>query len=228
MTLKEPQAATLMSSATHWAQVQINSSAPLLQVLCGVGLDAEEAECGGADAGCAGPRVPAFPRPSAWRAAAARAASRFDLAVLAFPHLVQLPIQSQQTAAFNRGPRYYTAYSALVKRCSPCKLGLAPSDVLVSHAGSSAGPGATGAGDKENAAPAAMEPDPVIVAQLMSMGFGENGSKRAAVATQVCCCTCCFAHRWHTQCQLHALFTARRYSTTLAQLNLLRAAQRIP
>lgn len=35
------------------------------------------------------------------------------------------------------------------------------------------------------AAAAAVEPDPLIVAQLMSMGFGENGSKRAAVATQV-------------------------------------------
>lgn len=35
------------------------------------------------------------------------------------------------------------------------------------------------------AAPAVVEPDPLIVAQLMSMGFGENGSKRAAVATQV-------------------------------------------
>jgi ubiquitin carboxyl-terminal hydrolase 5/13 len=30
-----------------------------------------------------------------------------------------------------------------------------------------------------------VEPDPAIVAQLMSMGFGENGSKRAAIATQV-------------------------------------------
>ena len=30
-----------------------------------------------------------------------------------------------------------------------------------------------------------MEPDPAIVAQLMSMGFGENGSKRAVIATQV-------------------------------------------
>ena len=36
-------------------------------------------------------------------------------------------------------------------------------------------------------APAAVEPDPAIVAQLMSMGFGENGSKRAAIATQVGC-----------------------------------------
>lgn len=36
-----------------------------------------------------------------------------------------------------------------------------------------------------SAAPAVVEPDPLIVAQLMSMGFGENGSKRAAVATQV-------------------------------------------
>lgn len=30
-----------------------------------------------------------------------------------------------------------------------------------------------------------MQPDPEVVAQLMSMGFSENGSKRAAVATQV-------------------------------------------
>ena len=35
------------------------------------------------------------------------------------------------------------------------------------------------------ATPAAVEPDPAIVAQLMSMGFGENGSKRAVIATQV-------------------------------------------
>jgi len=34
-------------------------------------------------------------------------------------------------------------------------------------------------------AAAAVEPDPAIVAQLMSMGFGENGSKRAVIATQV-------------------------------------------
>ena len=34
-------------------------------------------------------------------------------------------------------------------------------------------------------APAALQPDPEIVAALTSMGFSENGSKRAAVATQV-------------------------------------------
>ncbi|EIE18246.1 ubiquitinyl hydrolase [Coccomyxa subellipsoidea C-169] len=34
------------------------------------------------------------------------------------------------------------------------------------------------------AAPAALQPDPEIVAALTSMGFSENGSKRAAVATQ--------------------------------------------
>ena len=30
-----------------------------------------------------------------------------------------------------------------------------------------------------------MQPDPEIVNQLVGMGFSENGSKRAAVATQV-------------------------------------------
>ncbi len=34
-------------------------------------------------------------------------------------------------------------------------------------------------------APAELQPDPEIVAALTSMGFSENGSKRAAVATQV-------------------------------------------
>ena len=33
---------------------------------------------------------------------------------------------------------------------------------------------------------AALQPDDSIVAQLVSMGFAENGSRRAAVATQVC------------------------------------------
>lgn len=33
--------------------------------------------------------------------------------------------------------------------------------------------------------PAAVQPDPEIVAALTGMGFSENGSKRAAVATQV-------------------------------------------
>lgn len=32
---------------------------------------------------------------------------------------------------------------------------------------------------------AALQPDPEIVNQLVGMGFSENGSKRAAVATQV-------------------------------------------
>lgn len=35
------------------------------------------------------------------------------------------------------------------------------------------------------AQPAAVQPDPQIVEALMGMGFSENGSKRAAVATQV-------------------------------------------
>lgn len=53
-------------------------------------------------------------------------------------------------------------------------------------AGSTSGAAdSTAAGDGAPAAAAAVEPDPVIVAQLMSMGFGENGCKRAAVATQV-------------------------------------------
>ena len=34
----------------------------------------------------------------------------------------------------------------------------------------------------------AVEPSPEIVAQLTAMGFSENGSKRAAVATQVSAC----------------------------------------
>ena len=34
-------------------------------------------------------------------------------------------------------------------------------------------------------AQASMQPDPEIVSQLVGMGFSENGSKRAAVATQV-------------------------------------------
>lgn len=33
---------------------------------------------------------------------------------------------------------------------------------------------------------ASVQPDPEIVSQLVGMGFSENGSKRAAVATQVC------------------------------------------
>ena len=41
------------------------------------------------------------------------------------------------------------------------------------------------AGDGISAAPAAIELDPVIAAQLMSMGVGESGCKRAAVAAQV-------------------------------------------
>lgn len=32
---------------------------------------------------------------------------------------------------------------------------------------------------------AGLQPDPEIVNQLVGMGFSENGSKRAAVATQV-------------------------------------------
>ncbi len=32
---------------------------------------------------------------------------------------------------------------------------------------------------------ASVQPDPEIVCQLVGMGFSENGSKRAAVATQV-------------------------------------------
>ncbi len=48
-----------------------------------------------------------------------------------------------------------------------------------------AGGSANGGGGGNGGAPAALEPDPVIVAQLVSMGFGENGSRRAAVATQV-------------------------------------------
>lgn len=52
-----------------------------------------------------------------------------------------------------------------------------------------AGGGAGGGGGGIGGAPVTavtVEPDPVIVAQLMSMGFGENGSRRATVATQVC------------------------------------------
>lgn len=37
-----------------------------------------------------------------------------------------------------------------------------------------------------SSAPPAIEPSPELVAQLTAMGFSENGSKRAAVATQVC------------------------------------------
>lgn len=36
-----------------------------------------------------------------------------------------------------------------------------------------------------DAAPQGVQPDPEIVAALTAMGFSENGSKRAAVATQV-------------------------------------------
>ena len=34
------------------------------------------------------------------------------------------------------------------------------------------------------------QPDPDIVAALTGMGFSDNGSKRAALATQVCCPNC--------------------------------------
>ena len=40
---------------------------------------------------------------------------------------------------------------------------------------------AGGAGEQGSS----VQPDPEIVTQLMGMGFSENGSKRAAVATQV-------------------------------------------
>ena len=36
-------------------------------------------------------------------------------------------------------------------------------------------------------APPAVQPSPELVSQLTAMGFSENGSKRAAVATQVGC-----------------------------------------
>ena len=38
----------------------------------------------------------------------------------------------------------------------------------------------------ETSPPKALEPDPSIVDALKQMGFSENGSMRAAVATQVC------------------------------------------
>ena len=41
---------------------------------------------------------------------------------------------------------------------------------------------AAAAGAPAQAAPAAPQPDDTIVAQLISMGFSENGSKRAALA----------------------------------------------
>ena len=45
------------------------------------------------------------------------------------------------------------------------------------------------------AVPAAPQPDPQIVEALVAMGFSENGSKRAALATQVGSlpCTCSWA-----------------------------------
>lgn len=47
--------------------------------------------------------------------------------------------------------------------------------------------GAAGAGAPSQAAPASpLQPDPETVAALVGMGFSENGSKRATLATQVC------------------------------------------
>ncbi|KAK9828649.1 hypothetical protein WJX72_001313 [[Myrmecia] bisecta] len=43
---------------------------------------------------------------------------------------------------------------------------------------------ASGGAAEPPAAPPAVQPDPEIVSQLVGMGFSENGSKRAAVATQ--------------------------------------------
>ena len=49
--------------------------------------------------------------------------------------------------------------------------------------GAAAGP--VGASDSAPAATQQLQPDEGIVAQLVSMGFAQNGAQRAAVATQV-------------------------------------------
>lgn len=50
--------------------------------------------------------------------------------------------------------------------------------------GAAAGP--AGGSGSAPAAPHQPQPDAGIVAQLVSMGFAQNGAQRAAVATQVC------------------------------------------
>lgn len=59
---------------------------------------------------------------------------------------------------------------------------------------------------------ASVQPDPEIVSQLVGMGFSDNGSKRAAVATQVhpikpatwLCCSLClpYCHIYLYHCHL--------------------------
>ena len=60
-----------------------------------------------------------------------------------------------------------------------------PSEALQPEApqAASVSPGG-GAGAPAHPAPAPVEPDPDTVAALVGMGFSENGSKRAALATQ--------------------------------------------
>ena len=53
------------------------------------------------------------------------------------------------------------------------------------RAGEEAQPEVAEPAPSAQAAPAALQPDPAIVEALVQMGFTENGSKRAAVATQV-------------------------------------------
>lgn len=64
-----------------------------------------------------------------------------------------------------------------------------PGEALQPDAPAAAAGGAEAAAPPEranpNPTPAQLEPDPGIVAALVGMGFSENGSKRAALATQV-------------------------------------------
>lgn len=64
---------------------------------------------------------------------------------------------------------------------------LQPQDAPTAAAGSGAGGGGGAGGAAPAAAAAAQEPDATIVAQLVSMGFSENGSKRAGEGGGVCC-----------------------------------------
>lgn len=60
-------------------------------------------------------------------------------------------------------------------------LGPQPGEVLMSDAAGESG--SSGSNSSSSATPAATVPDENLVSMLMSMGFSENGCKRAAVAT---------------------------------------------
>lgn len=80
---------------------------------------------------------------------------------------------------------FIARYAAAAAACKFYDMGLNFSLCTHAHRMRLMGLLVLGAGNVSGQQPASLQPDPEIVNQLVGMGFSENGSKRAAVATQV-------------------------------------------